>query len=210
MQGTRIAGLAIAAGILAGLAGLMPQTAGAISLPTPSEPTYAAGDARAPYGWVDFCRRMPAECAVDTREPDHVRLTPATMRTIEGINRAVNKAIEPITDQLHWGVTESWDLPDDGLGDCEDYVLLKRQRLAAAGIPRRAMRVTVVLDEVNDGHAVLMIRTDRGDLILDNKRDAVLPWSSTGYTFIKRESDVALGWTSLGGARSPVATASRR
>ena len=57
----------------------------------------------------------------------------------------------------------------------------------------------MVIDEENAGHAVLMIRTDRGDFILDNKRNAILPWSQTGYTYVKRESQVRTGWASLGG-----------
>ena len=119
--------------------------------------------------------------------------------SILDLNVKANREIEAITDQDHWGVVDRWDIPTDGKGDCEDYVLLKRQRLAEAGLPRRAMRVTVVIDEENAGHAVLMIRTDRGDFILDNKRNAILPWSQTGYTYVKRESQARTGWASLGG-----------
>ena len=42
----------------------------------------------------------------------------------------------------------------------------------------------VVIDGRGDGHAVLMIRTDRGDFVLDNKRNAILPWSQTGYVYV--------------------------
>ena len=88
---------------------------------------------------------------------------------------------------------------------------MKRKRLAEqAGIPRRAMNVTVVIDEENAGHAVLMIRTDRGDFILDNKRNAVLPWGQTGYTYIKRESQYRTGWTSLGGAQTATVASLKR
>ena len=87
--------------------------------------------------------------------------------------------------------------------------LLKRHLLAEAGLPRRAMRMTVVIDEKGEGHAVLTLLTDRGDLVLDNKTSAVLPWHQTGYTFIKRESQDAVAWVSLGRAASPVTTANR-
>jgi predicted transglutaminase-like cysteine proteinase len=56
-------------------------------------------------------------------------------------------------------------------------------------------------------HAVLMVRTDRGDFILDNKQNSVLPWSQTKYRFVKRESDNGRSWVSLGGVESPLATA---
>jgi predicted transglutaminase-like cysteine proteinase len=114
-----------------------------------------------------------------------------------------------VTDQEHWGLPDRWDLAEDGSGDCEDYQLLKRKLLADAGLPRRAMRMTVVIDEKNEGHAVLMVRTDRGDFVLDNKTDSVTPWFQTGYVFVKRESQDAISWVSLGGAISPTVTANR-
>mgnify|MGYP002654042283 CR=1 FL=1 len=106
-------------------------------------------------------------------------------------------------------VADRWDLAEDGSGDCEDFQLLKRHLLAKAGLPRRAMRMTVVIDEKGEGHAVLTLLTDRGDLVLDNKTSAVLPWHQTGYTFIKRESQDAIAWVSLGGLSSPATTANR-
>ena len=171
-------------------------------IPVASAPVTASGDARAPYAWVDFCKRSPAECRVNTSEPDRVAMTPKLWKMILTINNKINREIEAVTDQDHWGVVDRWDIPEDGKGDCEDYALLKRKRLAEAGVPRRAMPMTVVIDEENAGHAVLMIRTDRGDFILDNKRNAVLPWSQTGYVYVKRESQYQTGWTSLGGAQT--------
>ena len=125
-------------------------------------------------------------------------------------NRRINDQLTAATDMESVGVPDRWSFPGrDGLADCEDYQLLKRRTLAEAGLPRRAMRMTVVIDEEGQGHAVLMIRTDRGDFILDNKRDAVLPWHDTGYVYIKREGQTSLAWVSLGGATSPTATANR-
>jgi predicted transglutaminase-like cysteine proteinase len=114
-----------------------------------------------------------------------------------------------MTDQDHLHVADRWDLAEDGIGDCEDFQLLKRHLLAQAGLPRRAMRMTVVIDEKGEGHAVLTLITDRGDLVLDNKTSAILPWHRTGYVFIKRESQDAVAWVSLGGVTSPVTTANR-
>ena len=194
-------------------AGLMIAAAfaGAAAAPTsaaPRETAAASGEARPVSGWLDFCARTPRECALDAAEPSAIVLAPKTWRLISSVNRRVNATIRSMTDEEHWGVSDRWDLPDDGFGDCEDYQLLKRRLLAEAGLPRRAMRMTVVVDEAGDGHAVLMIRTDRGDLILDNKTDAVLPWHRTGYAFVKRESQSsAAAWVSLGVAAGPSATA---
>ena len=176
-------------------------------LPRASAPAALFGDARPVPAWNEFCRRYPAECAVNPAEPETVALTPRAWQTLTAVNRAVNSAIQPVTDDAHWGVPDRWDLAEDGAGDCEDFQLLKRHRLVEAGLPRRAMRMAVVIDENGEGHAVLMVRTDRGDLVLDNKTSAILPWHQTGYVFIKRESQSATAWVSLGRATSPTLTA---
>lgn len=161
-------------------------------------------------GWIRFCQQRPAECAVNPSEPATIQLTAQAWQTIVRINRQVNGSIKPMTDMAHWGVEDRWDLAEDGYGDCEDYQLVKRKKLAEAGFPRRALRMTVVIDELGEGHAVLMVRTDRGEFILDNKRNAVLPWHRTGYTFLKREGDAGSAWVSLGGTiAASVATAGR-
>jgi predicted transglutaminase-like cysteine proteinase len=156
---------------------------------------------------VDFCRRFPAECAIDPAEPAVVALSPRVWGALVAVNREVNERVRPMADQEHWGLVDRWDFPDDGYGDCEDYQLLKRRLLAERGLPRRAMRMTVVLDENRAGHAVLMVRTDRGDFILDNQRATVLPWKETGYVFVKREGQASRAWVSLETDASPVATA---
>jgi predicted transglutaminase-like cysteine proteinase len=191
---------------------ILPQAASAqtlASLPAVSAPARDLGEARPILAWVEFCRRAPSECQVDTSEPAQIALSPKVWQTITTINRQVNEAIKPKTDEEHWGVADKWDLPTDGYGDCEDYQLLKRKLLTEAGFPRRAMRMTVVVDEKREGHAVLMLRTDRGDFVLDNKTNVVPSWFETGYIFVKRESQDSAAWVSLGGAVSPIATANR-
>lgn len=202
-----LAGLAMAAGALASLLAI--DEAAASRSPELQAPTVEAGSARPIQGWVDFCRRNPGECVVDTNEPEIVTLDQLSWRTILAVNREVNDEITPVTDIELYGMADYWDFPHSGAGDCEDIQLLKRQRLADAGLPRRAMRMTVVIDELNEGHAVLMIRTDRGDFILDNKTDDVLAWHETPYVFVSRESQHDTAWTSLGHAAGPLVTANR-
>lgn len=197
------------AALIAAAAGSAAQAQSAAGLPVASLPIAASGEARAPYAWSDLCRRMPSECRLDVSEAEHVEMTPKLWKSIVAINGRVNREIEAITDQDHWGVVDRWDIPTDGKGDCEDYALLKRKRLVEAGVPRRALLMTVVIDEENAGHAVLMIRTDRGDYILDNKRNAILPWAQTGYVYVKRESQARVGWTSLGGLQTPTVASLR-
>ena len=146
------------------------------------------GDARPVWGWVDFCRRYAGACDAPRARPQDVRLDAATWAVMVEVNRSINAAIEPATDQDHWHVADRWDYPTDGKGDCEDYVLLKRKVLMERGFPRQALLVTVVIDQNGDGHAVLTVKTDHGDFVLDNMRDDVLAWVRTGYRFVKRQS----------------------
>lgn len=208
----QITGLKLSGLFIAGLAMLSCTTITAqtlASLPQSGQPAAIVTTANPLPAWIEFCGRVPAECVVDHSQASVVSLTPRIWQAITTVNRQVNASVRPMTDQDHWGVADRWDVPEDGYGDCEDYQLLKRKVLAESGLPRRAMRMTVVIDEKNEGHAVLMLRTDRGDFVLDNKTDAVLPWFDTGYIYVKRESQDALAWVSLGRAVSPVQTANR-
>ena len=167
------------------------------------------GTAKPVAAWTVMCGRYPGECDVDVSQPTIITLNPAIWRTLTSVNRRVNTRIKPITDMAHWGIVDRWDYPDDGFGDCEDFQLLKRRMLVERGLPRRALRMTVVIDDIGEGHAVLMVRTNRGDLILDNKTNAILSGTRTGYTFVKREGQDGMGWVSLNGVTSPVTTANR-
>ena len=208
-HGSRVRRLALTSVIASSTAVLAGQTLAqkVAALPAASELVASTRQAKPIKAWVAFCKRYPTECTVDPSEPATITLTAITWNTILEVNRRVNKSVRSLPDRDHWGVADRWDLAEDGSGDCEDFQLLKRKLLADAGLPRRAMRMTVVIDEVDDGHAVLMIRTDKGDFILDNKTNAVLPWSETGYIFVKREGQDGTAWVSLGGVLSPVATA---
>ena len=178
-------------------------TAFAAGVPAKSEPVEPTGKAKPMAAWTEFCARVPAECAVDVSEPAFATLDTTTWVKIRSVNRRVNETLKPVTDDEHWGVADRWDVPTDGAGDCEDFQILKRKLLVEAGLPRRAMRMTVVIDGRGDGHAVLMVRTDRGDLVLDNKTNAVRHWHETGYVYVKRESSDAVAWVSLGRAVGP-------
>jgi predicted transglutaminase-like cysteine proteinase len=180
------------------------------ALPASSNPIASMGTARPLLAWTKFCDKNPEECDVDVTEPDVIELTPQVWKTIVSVNQRVNSSIKAVTDADHWGVVDIWDFAEDGRGDCEDFQLLKRRILAESGLPRRAMRMTVVIDELGEGHAVLVVRTNRGDYVLDNKTSSVLPWGRTGYVYIKRESQDQVGWVSLGGiTTSPTTTANR-
>jgi predicted transglutaminase-like cysteine proteinase len=163
---------------------------------------------RAPIGWVEFCAENPGECRGDLMEPRDIVMSQAAWRDLIKVNRWVNETVKPMTDMDHWGVIERWSLPTDGYGDCEDYVLLKRKLLMDAGWPRQALLITVVRDKKGEGHAVLTVKTDKGEFILDNQNEKVLPWTETGYRFVKRQSQSDQNvWVALGDNRPAVSTA---
>jgi predicted transglutaminase-like cysteine proteinase len=177
---------------LAALVALAWMAAPAFAAP----PLVGKGEAPPLAAWTGYCDRHPAECAINVAEPDTITATPETLELIEAVNRYVNRTIVPITDQERWGIEDLWDYPADLKGDCEDIQLLKRKLLAEAGLPFRAMRMTVVINELGEGHAVLTLRMNGDDLILDNRSNDILHWNETGYAFIKRESTApnATGW----------------
>ena len=166
---------------------------------------------RPPIGWVDFCAEHTFECKVAPTAPRDVVLTNKTWTDLVRINKWVNENVKPMTDMDHWGVVEKWSYPDDGYGDCEDYALLKRRMLTEAGWPREALLMTVVRERNGDGHAVLTVKTDKGEFILDNQEEKILLWSETSYRYVKRQSQSDPNrWVSLGDPRPTVATASSR
>jgi predicted transglutaminase-like cysteine proteinase len=166
---------------------------------------------RAPIGWIEFCAQRAWECKVAPTAPRDVVLTTKAWKDLVRINRHVNTRIKPMTDAEHHGVVEKWSYPDDGYGDCEDYVLLKRRMLMEAGWPREALLITVVRDHKGDGHAVLTVKTDKGEFILDNQNEEILTWVETGYRFVKRQSQSdPNSWVSLGDPRQATATAASR
>jgi predicted transglutaminase-like cysteine proteinase len=182
------------------------------ALPAFAEPTrlahvLVAEVAEPPPGWREFCAREPGECAGPAIAPRHFAPSRKAWGSLVLINKWVNDVIKPLTDLEHWGVAERWSYPDDGYGDCEDYVLLKRRMLISSGWPREALLVTLVRDQKNEGHAVLTVTTDRGDYVLDNQNNNILLWSKTGYRFFKRQSKSnAAQWVSLNDSRPSIAT----
>ena len=166
---------------------------------------------RPPVGWTEFCEERPLECKAGPSTPRDVVLSNKAWADLTRINRWVNQNVTPMTDLEHWGVVEKWSYPDDGYGDCEDYVLLKRRMLMEAGWPREALLITVVREKNGNGHAVLTVKTDKGEFILDNQEERILLWSETSYRYVKRQSQSDPNrWVALGDPRPTIATASSR
>jgi predicted transglutaminase-like cysteine proteinase len=150
-----------------------------------------------PIGHYEFCKLNPSECLVKSAAQSPFHLTKEGWRMIFAVNRAVNTRIQPKTDLDIYGKDEVWSYPIR-FGDCEDYVLLKRRALSDKGVPLSDLLITVVRKPDGEGHAVLTVRTDRGDFILDNLNEDVLSWESTDYRYLKRQSSAHSGrWVTI-------------
>lgn len=168
-----------------------------------------------PIGYVQFCRRYQSECltaAAASASPSPA-LTAGLWRQLNEVNDDVNVSVEPVTDADQYGLAEYWTYPGRK-GDCEDYVLMKRKRLLEMGWSRDSLLITVVRDQDGGGHAVLVVATSAGDLVLDNQDPAIRTWNDTPYKYLKRQSrrNPAL-WVDLEDNRSlstPSVTATTR
>lgn len=177
-------------------------TASAEVVPTPF--MAKNGFTKRPIGHHEFCKHHRSECGVKTNKDARVHLTPARWNDLVAINKMINRAIEPVTDAEQFGREEVWAYPESK-GDCEDFVLLKRRELMTAGWPVGSLLVTVVRQKNGDGHAVLTVLTDRGDLVLDNLELQVKVWNHTEYQYIKRQSEFDTGrWVAIDDARTPL------
>ncbi|WP_246660185.1 transglutaminase-like cysteine peptidase [Rhizobium sp. FKL33] len=162
------------------------------------------GKTNPPIGHYEFCRDNPGACSAKQDDNGPMQLTEAAWKTILKVNYDVNTRVQPLTDQEIYGVEEKWAYPTD-VGDCEDYVLLKQKLLVKKGFSPADLLITVVLQPNGEGHAVLTVRTDRGDFVLDNMRNKVLLWADTEYTYLKRQSTLsAAKWVKIEDDRAPV------
>ncbi len=149
------------------------------------------GETLPPIGFVNFCASNPSECAPysmgEKMSSDRIGLTPDRWNMLYQVNAYVNGKIKPVSDLQLYGQAELWTYPTTA-GDCEDFVLLKKRALEKLGVAAKSLQITVVLDEHGEGHAVLTVASDEGDYILDNRRNDILLWNDTNYTFLKRQS----------------------
>jgi predicted transglutaminase-like cysteine proteinase len=96
------------------------------------------------------------------------------------INRAVDLAITPTSDEAQWGVADRWSSPFETLqthrGDCEDYAIVKYVALLQAGLSHRDVKIVILRNLLpREDHAAVAARVDGQWLILDNRRLALVP-----------------------------------
>jgi predicted transglutaminase-like cysteine proteinase len=192
--------LGVSASLLVSAAHATPRQANPDAAPFAVE----YGQALPPVGYVQLCLTTPQECKSVAASTAKFVLSAARWNLLFRVNLFVNGKIKPVSDQELYGKAEYWTVPTNA-GDCEDYLLLKKRLLQSLGFPSNKLKITVVLDEKGDGHAVLTIAAADGDYILDNRSDDILRWNETQYTFLKRQSEAnPMQWVALSQQKTSV------
>ena len=143
-----------------------------------------SGAASAPAGAAAICKTYDWACAGQTSAAP---VGADVLRLATVVNKAANNRIRPVSDMEQYSTAERWSLPTKRGGDCEDYALFKKMELVKAGVSADRLLIAAVLDKKNNVHAVLVLRTEMGDYVLDNLTSRVLPWNKTGYAFLRMQ-----------------------
>lgn len=153
----------------------------------PSPPMMAASPALAPFQHVRFCQRYPSDCKSNPAEADHIELNAANSELLKSVNRDVNATIVSTVKSYGAELADGWTIAPS-MGDCNDYAVTKRHVLLQRGLPAKALRLSAVRTSSGEGHLVLLVVTTKGELVLDNLTDAIRPWRSTDYRWLKIQS----------------------
>ncbi len=159
----------------------------AISLTLTAAPEASA--ANAPLGYQLMCLKNPAECKAGGAAKQKVSRD--EMATLRAVNARMNRTIKPKYDAAG---TDVWTV-NARSGDCEDYALAKRDALLRAGFSPSALRLAYVKTRSGEAHAVLVVYSNRGRLVLDNLTGQIKPLSQTGLRVISMASSNPLSWS---------------
>lgn len=133
-----------------------------------------------PFAFTRFCVSNPADC--DRSEGGELSWTKAAQALVRQVNNRVNRQIHARNEP-----GDDWRA-DVKSGDCEDFALTKRRALIAQGVPASALSMATALTREGEGHAVLVVRTDGGDYVLDNRTDRLVRWHQANLTWLKISS----------------------
>ncbi len=154
---------------------------------TQREYIVASARTKAPFAHVIFCHENPEECSVTRSRRSRLvmALTEDRARELQQVNAAINRAIRPRNDLQKDG--DVWTLAPRA-GDCEDYAITKRHELISRGWSPRALRLAVTYTAFGEGHMVLVVKTSKGDVVLDNRNNAIRAWNKTGLKWVMIQS----------------------
>ena len=130
-------------------------------------------------------------CKLDGK--NRLQLNQDNWDTLVQVNRVINRNVKYKTDQDLYKRADFWTIAN-GVGDCEDFALAKRKELLALGYPKKCLKLATCFVEGPRGpgtgeyHAVLMIETDKGSYVLDNRMVKVLHFKDLPYKWHQIES----------------------
>jgi predicted transglutaminase-like cysteine proteinase len=150
-------------------------------------PIATTGPALAPFQHVRFCLRYPADCKSEPADNERIELNAETAALLGRVNHHVNASIVPMAKSYGPNLGEGWTIGPE-MGDCNDYAVTKRHDLLEAGLPSKALRLSVVTTASGVGHLVLVVATTKGDIVLDNLTEVIRPWQNTDYRWLKIQS----------------------
>ncbi|MEM7059823.1 MAG: transglutaminase-like cysteine peptidase [Pseudomonadota bacterium] len=146
-----------------------------------------------PKAYRLMCQRDPALCQADRLAArtagagQAADLTAERWQALRDVNLRVNNRLAPRDDLEVYGTSDFWTA-GRFVGDCEDYMIAKKQDLIAAGWAADQVLYAVVEGIETPYHAVLIVRTQQGDFVLDNLTDRITRWDLSGYNFVIRQS----------------------
>jgi len=147
------------------------------------------GSFNAPLGYQLFCLTNPRHCRGGGAS--EVRYTDQLGTLLNTVNARVNRVIRPRAERKDvWSVGVSQ-------GDCEEYALAKRLELIRGGVPASAVRIAMAKTGSGEGHAVAVVRTNAGDLVLDNLTSRIKNWDETGLRWVAIASANARSWQQI-------------
>jgi predicted transglutaminase-like cysteine proteinase len=96
------------------------------------------------------------------------------LQRLQWVNQRVNSRLRYMTDEIAWKQADYWASPAEtlarGLGDCDDFAIVKYYLLLKLGVPAETMQIVVLNDtQQNILHAVLAVEQDGAHYILDNR-----------------------------------------
>lgn len=164
------------------------------SVPTGAAPGDASGQAAAAEYWrLVFASGEPSSVSSPPADPAP-RQGPndtADLAVLSKVNLAINRSLAQNSDAALYRRSDYWALPlahGVAQGDCEDFVLEKRRVLRAKGYTERQMSIAIVKTPWKENHAVLLVSTEGGEVVLDNLSPRIEPWSRSHYALLARQS----------------------
>jgi predicted transglutaminase-like cysteine proteinase len=130
----------------------------------------ASADISAFTKWTDALAKLDHIQFADSKLDQFRNMS--VMGKVTAVNDYVNN-FRYIEDQNNFGKSDYWASPTEFFargGDCEDFAIAKYALLKQLGVSESQMRLAIVHDKIkNIPHAVLIVYTDNGPMLLDNQ-----------------------------------------